>query len=63
VVTSSVTAQWVVQGTADVDNDGSADVLFQNTATGAALYANMGPAGFEAWGVVNQNITAEWQVV
>ncbi len=63
VVTSSVTAQWLVQGTADVDNDGSADVLFQHSASGAALYADMNAGAFAGWGVVNQNITAEWQVV
>ena len=41
VVTASVDGNWEVQGTADVDNDGSADVLFQHATTGAALYADM----------------------
>ena len=69
VVTANVTADWVVQGTADVDNDGFNDVLFQNVAGGGGInpgttyYANMGPGGFEGWGAIATNITAEWQVV
>jgi hypothetical protein len=68
VVTGNVTSDWVVQGTADVDNDGFNDVLFQNLAgsgvnPGTTYYANMGPAGFEGWGAVASNISADWHVL
>lgn len=68
-VTTSVTADWAVQGAADVNNDGYADVLFQNSVGGGGInpgttyYAQMGDGGFQRWGGVATSISADWHVV
>jgi hypothetical protein len=63
VVTASVDSNWVAEGVADVDNDGFADVVFQNKTSGTALYADMGPSGFQTWGIAAANLNADWHVV
>jgi hypothetical protein len=63
VVTTSLTGDWAAGGTADVDNDGFDDVLFQNSTDGTTVYADMGAGGFQQFLPVASNITNEFLLV
>jgi hypothetical protein len=77
IVTTGLGAAWRVEGTADIDNDGLAEILFQNAADGATGSVGWRPAGtiigpnglatvtagFEPFAAIAQNITADWQLV
>ncbi|MBV8566418.1 MAG: hypothetical protein JO273_13275, partial [Methylobacteriaceae bacterium] len=52
---------WTIKGTADIDNNGYADIIVQQQGTGIALAAMEGPTGFEHWNTVLTD--PHWMVV
>ncbi|MBV9634859.1 MAG: hypothetical protein JOZ40_09540, partial [Methylobacteriaceae bacterium] len=61
VATPGLPTDWTIKGTADIDNNGYADIIVQQQGTGIALAAMEGPTGFEHWNTVLTD--PHWMVV
>ena len=63
VATDPLGAQLVLKDAADVDNDGSADLIVQHVTNGQTLYRAMDNGIGTGWGVVSSPLGTEWVVV
>jgi hypothetical protein len=63
VAATAIDATWQIKAVADVNNDGFADLIFQQTTTGDTVFAAEGPNGFDHWGVIQTPPGANWHVV
>ncbi len=59
-VLGGLPAGWKAVGSADINGDGRADTLIQDTTTGSIYYLDQAGGG-SAWGVITDKITSAWQ--
>jgi hypothetical protein len=62
-VTTAITEDWVARSVADIDNDGSSDVLLQHAVDGITVAANAQGSFEPQWLAVASNAGTDWQVV
>ena len=63
MATSGLPTGYLVADTADVFNNGHADVIVQQQSTGNTYYAQEGAAGFVQWGNVTSALNTHLHVV
>jgi hypothetical protein len=56
-------SDWLLRDGADVDNDGSADLLLQHASTGQTIYRALDGGVATSWGNVSDALGTEWVVV
>ncbi len=59
-VLGGLPAGWKAVGSADMNGDGRADTLIQDTSTGSLYYIDQSGGG-SAWRVITNQITSAWQ--
>ena len=63
VATTGLTPDYVVADTADVFNNGHADLIVQQQSTGNTYYAEEGASGFQQWGNVASALGSNYHAV
>jgi hypothetical protein len=53
---------WVVDGVADINGDGFADIVIQNQSTGQTMFADMRGGQFNGWGTATTGLTTDYRV-